>query len=306
MKKIFILVVGLLFIGINVYAAGDLVVNGKLGIGTTPLAPKATLVSTNMRGLSVGVTTNTNNAGGLIYGGRYSVTIDGTTSTDSITGQEAVLDMMSDLSGTVPGGEAAAYSFQIGTPDSAGSTTVTKVVGLQYMLNRHYANTRTYNVTDSYGFLSLIQDGGPTGTAINVTNHYHQYLDDPGVLSKVNINNLYGMFIEKMTAGTNNYGLVLDGNGAGADIVMGPNQETRIYSAQEVTPTNQYVGIWVKDSGGNATQISPHDPETGEWIYYSKNVTTGRTVRVNMEKLVKAVEKLTGEKFMVETLMEDK
>jgi len=44
----------------------------------------------------------------------------------------------------------------------------------------------------------------------------------------------------------------------------------------------------------------PHDPETGEWIYYSKNIKTGKIVRVDMEKLVKAVEKITGEKFMIE------
>jgi hypothetical protein len=58
--------------------------------------------------------------------------------------------------------------------------------------------------------------------------------------------------------------------------------------------------MWVMDSGGNTTQLSPHDAETGEWIFYSKNVNTGRVVRVDMEKLVKAVERLTGEQFMVE------
>ncbi len=49
-----------------------------------------------------------------------------------------------------------------------------------------------------------------------------------------------------------------------------------------------------------ATLISPHDPDTGEWIFYSKNVQTGRVVRVDMERMVRAIEKLTGETFMVE------
>jgi hypothetical protein len=39
---------------------------------------------------------------------------------------------------------------------------------------------------------------------------------------------------------------------------------------------------------------------TGEWIFFSKNIRTGRVVWVDMERLVKAVEKVTGEKFMVE------
>ena len=56
------------------------------------------------------------------------------------------------------------------------------------------------------------------------------------------------------------------------------------------------------DAAGNATQQTPHDPVTGEWIFYSKNVKTGRIVRVDMERMVKAIEKLTGEKFMLESL----
>jgi hypothetical protein len=82
--------------------------------------------------------------------------------------------------------------------------------------------------------------------------------------------------------------------------------EAKIFSATETEIGNSDgVGIWVEDQTGNQTQISPHDPETGEWIFYSKNIKTGRIVRVNMEKLVKAVEKLTGEKFMFEMLIEE-
>ena len=294
-SKIILITLVLVLIGANLYAAGDLVVNGKLGVGTNPLNPKAAILTTNQRGLSVTAISNTNNTGGIMKGAIYTVTLDGGTSTDSLYGQEATLAMMSDLSGTVPGGTAASYAFQIGTPDTVGTTNVTQVIGLKYLLNRHFANTRTYNVTDSYGFLSFIADGGSDGAAINVTNHYHQYLDDPGVLSKIHITNLYGMYIKKMTAGTNNYGLVLNGDGAGADIVFGPNKEARIYSSGGE--------LFAQDGASNVTQISPHDPVTGEWVFYSKNVKTGRVVKVDMERLVKAVEKLTGETFMVENLM---
>jgi hypothetical protein len=298
-KKIMISMIGLILIGANVYAAGDLVVNGKLGVGASNSGMyKAAIGGTNERGLSVSATSTTDNIGGKLLSSAYIVTLDGNVSTDYIIGQSAVLNMMSDLSGTVPGGQAATYTFQIGTPDTVGTTNVDQVVGLQYTLNRHNANTRTYNVTNSYGFLSKIVEGSSSGTAVNVTNHYHQYLDDPGVLSKVNITNLYGMYIKKMTAGANNYGLVLAGDGAGADIVFGASQQASIYSASGL--------LYAKDKNGNITQFSPHDPETGEWIYYSKNMKTGIIKRVNMEKLVKAVEKLTGEKFLVETLTEDK
>jgi hypothetical protein len=65
--------------------------------------------------------------------------------------------------------------------------------------------------------------------------------------------------------------------------------------------TEATSNLWVMDEAGNKTEISPHDPVTGEWIFYSKNVKTGRVVRVDMERLVKAVEKVTGEQFMMET-----
>ena len=55
--------------------------------------------------------------------------------------------------------------------------------------------------------------------------------------------------------------------------------------------------VYVKDEAGNATKISPHN-DAGEWEYYSKNSITGKTVRVNMEKLVAEVEKLSGKKFI--------
>jgi hypothetical protein len=58
--------------------------------------------------------------------------------------------------------------------------------------------------------------------------------------------------------------------------------------------------LYTLDSSGNATLLSPHDTISGEWIFYSMNTHTGRIVRVDMERMVKAIERLTGEKFMVE------
>lgn len=57
--------------------------------------------------------------------------------------------------------------------------------------------------------------------------------------------------------------------------------------------------MYVKDTGGNETQISPHD-EDGEWQYYSRNVKTGKVVRIRMEKMIRALEELTGQTFIEE------
>ncbi|MFQ6609331.1 MAG: hypothetical protein ACE5D7_00885, partial [Fidelibacterota bacterium] len=63
--------------------------------------------------------------------------------------------------------------------------------------------------------------------------------------------------------------------------------------------------MFVMDEAGNETQISPHDPETGEWIYYSVNRKTGRTLRIDMEELMfdlaKEMSEKTGKTYIHET-----
>lgn len=77
-----------------------------------------------------------------------------------------------------------------------------------------------------------------------------------------------------------------------------PSTETdhgQIY-AQEDTGTTR---LFAMDGDGNSTQISPHN-ENGEWVFFSKNIKTGRVVRINMEKMIKRIEELTGDSFIEE------
>ena len=55
--------------------------------------------------------------------------------------------------------------------------------------------------------------------------------------------------------------------------------------------------VFVKDEAGNVTKISPHN-EQGEWEYFSRNTKTGKTVRVNMEEMIRDIEKLTGKRYI--------
>ena len=57
--------------------------------------------------------------------------------------------------------------------------------------------------------------------------------------------------------------------------------------------------MYVRDSDGNVTKISPHNSK-GEWEYFSRNTETGKVVRVNMEKMIRKLEEITGESFMEE------
>ena len=55
--------------------------------------------------------------------------------------------------------------------------------------------------------------------------------------------------------------------------------------------------LFVRDEAGNVTQISPHNTE-GEWTYYSENNITGKRFKVNMEKMIRRLEQITGENFI--------
>ena len=59
------------------------------------------------------------------------------------------------------------------------------------------------------------------------------------------------------------------------------------------------VEMYAQDSANNFTKISPHNAD-GEWEFYSRNTSTGKTVRVNMEKMIRKLEQITGETFFEE------
>jgi hypothetical protein len=146
-----------------------------------------------------------------------------------------------------------------------------------------------------------LQKNGAGGT-LTVDDYRHIYLQDsatPYGAGTLNVTDQTGLWIDKQAlGGTSNRGIVLNGDEAGSDIVFGTGNDVKLYARSGE--------LYVLDSALNESPLGPHDFETGEWIFYSKNLKTGRTVRVNMEKLVKAVEKLTGETFMIESLMETK
>jgi hypothetical protein len=57
---------------------------------------------------------------------------------------------------------------------------------------------------------------------------------------------------------------------------------------------------YMMDAAGNATLQTPHDRDTNEWIFYSKNTRTGKVLRVKMERLMKAIDLKMGGGFIQE------
>lgn len=73
----------------------------------------------------------------------------------------------------------------------------------------------------------------------------------------------------------------------------GSGDASHIYAKDESSSSE----VFVRDEAGNVTKISPHNQQ-GEWEYYSRNTKTGKTVRVNMEKMIKDIEQLTGKTYI--------
>lgn len=295
MKKTIIAVtLGLLLVGVTAYAAGDLIVNGKVGIGTsTPAFPLDIVTDSSGLNLKINQTSAPS-----INASNYAVDIDGPTQVFATTGFSSIVRHMG-TSSPLPAARGALMQFHFRSP-SPGSSTFSFVRGLDLEIRNMDDNARNYSGNE----ITMFRTGGSytgTGGTITVTDLIGASIENMGTApGRLAATNQYGVKIAKQTTATNNYGVALVGDGAGADIVFGTRLGAKIYS-KEVSGVEE---VFVKDEAGNETKISPHDPETGEWIYYSKNVKTGKVVRVDMERLVKAVEKITGETFMVETMIE--
>lgn len=61
----------------------------------------------------------------------------------------------------------------------------------------------------------------------------------------------------------------------------------------------------VIDAAGNVTLLSPHDHITNEWIFYSKNTVTGRVVKIDMERMMRALDVKLGGGFVHDYMSEE-
>ncbi len=289
-KKIMILMISILLIGANVYAAGDLIVNGSVAVGTSTPNGKLRVMADNEKGIRVDagfssapIPTN--------VGAYYAVTADQADMFDKgFIGFQGLVGLY---------GSGTDISL-IGTSNvvflnSTTSSTVANATGTTNVFRRGSLNSADHTVTNMFGMHSFGNASAGSGN-ISGTNWRHAYFEALPSYGGT-VATMSGLWIDKQLIGTNNYGIVLNGDESGADIVFGTGNNVRLYS--------RAGDLYVTDAASNETLLGPHDPETGEWIFYSKNTKTGKIVRVEMEKLVKAVEKLTGETFMVETLIED-
>jgi hypothetical protein len=173
--------------------------------------------------------------------------------------------------------------------NTSGDITVVDSIG-NFCANYHERNgTGDINITNDYGYKFAPEAYNSGGTGVTtVTNSYAFHCQANSGTGTVT--NAYAFYSTDATASSRMGAIRLDNQSGdpthGADFSW-------IFAKDEASSSE----VFVKDEAGNVTKISPHNA-AGEWEYYSKNSKTGKTVRINMEKLVAEVEKLSGKTFI--------
>mgnify|MGYP003647237621 CR=1 FL=1 len=103
---------------------------------------------------------------------------------------------------------------------------------------------------------------------------------------------LFGASITSASVGTAT-GIFAIKNGT-APTVQGADQ-AYLYAKDDASESH----IYTMDEGGNETKLGPHN-ENNEWEFYSRNVKTGKVMRVNMERMIRKLEEFTGDTFIEE------
>ena len=103
---------------------------------------------------------------------------------------------------------------------------------------------------------------------------------------------LFGASITSASVGTAT-GILAVKNGT-APTVQGADQ-AYLYAKDDASESH----IYTMDEGGNETKLGPHN-ENNEWEFYSRNVKTGKVMRVNMERMIRKLEEFTGDTFIEE------
>jgi len=238
MKKIGVfLLTGFLFLFLNnVFAgSGDLIVEGNLGVGSTNPSEK---LEVNGKGVF-----NVNSSSGFSEGVKVMAERSNTSSlSNALFGAENVASYTGSGSLTSDLALVGTFNRVLIKSASAEGATVEGANGIVSSLFIHESTVGP--VINNYAAFKSRGVEVESGW-FDVMSFYHFYASDVPYMGVEPGKSLYGMLIEKQTGGDNNYGIVLNGDGEGADIVFGYNQETRLYGSggDFIIDTTGNVGI---------------------------------------------------------------
>ena len=263
---------------LNVSITGNLEVGGT----SSTISTTNTVIEDNIIELQTGISASTNDSGIIIERGS--------------TGNNACIIW-----------DESADTFKLGTTtatgaDKSGGITVT-AGALEVAALTATTGTFTGAVTLSGG----VTTGALTTNEIASNGSNADINITPQGTGKVVINNLsIDGELENITSDSSNMDITVTPHGTGDFRVDGhiglkvqagdaaaDGDHAHVYAKDDTGSAEVYV----RDEAGNVTKLSPHNRQ-GNWEYFSRNVITGKVVRIDMEKMVRKLEELTGERFI--------
>lgn len=178
---------------------------------------------------------------------------------------------------------AASGTLTLTSPTLSGSTTISNSNGAGY------ESTISGSVSSPYDILTILSKGGTGGWlgAMNFDLSYNAGAAFTGLAIRANADGL--------TANYSFGGLANRSSGNGYNII-------NIFNGTAPTGTltngaSFYVTggeMRVMDAAGNSTLLSPHDTDTNDHIYFSKNTKTGKVLVVETERMWRALNEMLG------------
>ncbi|MEK9129964.1 MAG: hypothetical protein AAB526_01000, partial [Patescibacteria group bacterium] len=154
-------------------------------------------------------------------------------------------------------------------------------------------------------------DGGITWTSIGTVGYSNYLLDGEvynGKFYTGKSTHWYSYQTEPMFAvadrgdiRANGKAIIDDNMDVNGDIFVDGtiNTNSKLNIGSTVLYSSSGEGWWA-DAAGNVTLQTPHDLATNEWIFSSQNINANKTLRVDMERLTKNLDKIFGGKYVFE------
>jgi len=308
-----------LFIGSNGTGRIELSTDGGQ-LGNSPTYPKYHFSPSRVKGVVLSRETSTNidaltsrEYGHVLH---YGTTVtNGSTNNSNWNPRSVIFSSHTNMDGesytNASNGRGPVGLFTAGTANNSSGSSASTLYNLKASVTSagiaDYEGSPTQNMTidrciATESAVMIETNGTSTNTITDAYNFYSAGYIDAAAGNTNTITNLYG-FYHASSHGTNNYafydaanalsrfGAVILANQSGDPSTV--TDSAHIY-AKDVTSSSE---VFVRDEAGNVTQISPHN-EAGEWQYWSENIKTGKKVRVNMERMIRKLEEITGETFI--------